>query len=146
MPGQKRNQKERHMKNKFLKNIWALVLGFLITVVLTVITDLILAKSGIMKTNPFSDNPVWLIVVIIIYRAIYGITGSYFTAKFAAMRPLRLAMIGGYIGLVLSIVGLATHWDIPPHWYGIAVALIALPCAWTGGKLFESKNKTVYHG
>ena len=117
MPAQKRNQKERHMKNKFLRNIWALVLGFLITVVLTVITDLILAKSGIMKTNPFSDNPAWLIVVIIIYRAIYGITGSYFTAKFAAMRPLRLAMIGGYIGLVLSIVGLG-------HPLGYSTALV----------------------
>jgi hypothetical protein len=34
----------------------------------------------------------------------------------------------------------------PPHWYGITLAAIALPCAWTGGKLFELKNKTVYHG
>jgi hypothetical protein len=55
-------------------------------------------------------------------------------------------MIGGYIGLVVSIIGLVTHWDIPPRWYGIVLVLTALPCAWTGGKLFESKNKTVYHG
>ena len=134
------------MKNKFLKNFRALFLGFLITVIPTLVTDMILAKSGIMKTNPFSDNPAWLIVVIIIYRSIYGITGSYFTAKFAAMRPLRLAMIGGYIGLAVSIVGLITHWKIPPRWYAIVLVLIAVPCAWTGGKLFESKHKTVYHG
>jgi hypothetical protein len=134
------------MKNKTLKNIGALFLGFLITVILTLVTDLILFKAGIMKTNPFSDNPSWMIVVIIIYRCIYNTTGSYFTAKFAAMRPLRLAMIGGYIGLVISLTGLIVKWDVPPHWYGIALVLTALPCAWTGGKLFESKNKIVYHG
>lgn len=134
------------MKNKFLKNFGALFLGFVITVVLTLVTDLVLAKSGIMKTDPFSDNPAWLIVSIIIYRCIFNTIGSYFTAKFAAMRPLRLAMIGGYIGLVFSIIGLVVHWNIPPHWYGITLVLIALPCAWTGGRLFESKNKTVHHG
>ena len=134
------------MKNKFLKNFGALLLGFVITVVLTLVMDLILAKSGIMKTVPFSDNPAWLMVVIIIYRCVFNTTGSYFTAKFAVMRPLRLAMIGGYIGLAVSIIGLVTHWNIPPRWYGIALVLTALPCAWTGGKLFESKHKTVYHG
>jgi hypothetical protein len=88
------------MKNKVLKNIGALFLGFLSTVILTLVTDLILFKTKIMKTNPFRDNPSWLIV----------------------------------------------KWDVPPHWYGIALVLLALPCAWTGGKLFESKNKIVYHG
>ena len=134
------------MKNKLLKNTGAVLLGFLIAVVLSLVTDLILSKTGIMKTNPFNDNPAWLIVVIIIYRCIYNTIGSYFTAKYAAMRPLRLAMIGGFIGLALSIVGLIVMWDVPPHWYPITLILLALPCAWTGGKLFESKNKTVYHG
>jgi hypothetical protein len=133
------------MKNKLLKNIGALLMGFLITVILTLVTDMILFKSGIMKTNPFNDNPAWLILVIIIYRCIYAIIGSYYTAKFAAMRPLRLAMIRGYIGFAISVVGLIVKWDTPPHWYGIALVLTALPCAWTGGKLFESKNKTAYH-
>lgn len=124
----------------------ALFLGFVITVIPTLVTDLILAKSGFMKTNPFSENPTWIIVIVIIYRFIFNTLGSYYTAKFAAMRPLKLAMIGGFIGLIFSIAGLITHWDIPPHWYGITLVVIALPCAWTGGKLFESKNKTVYHG
>ena len=134
------------MKNKFPKNLWALFLGFLITVIPTLITDFIMVKTGFMKNNPFSDNPSWIIVFVIVYRCIFSVLGSYYTAKFAAMRPLRLAMIGGFIGLIVNIIGLITHWDIPPHWYGISLAAVALPCAWTGGKLFESKNKTVYHG
>ena len=40
-------------------------------------------------------------------------------------------------GLVVTIV-LSTCVDLPefgPHWFGIAVVLTALPCAWIGGKL-----------
>jgi len=37
------------------------------------------------------------------------------------------------------VIGAAFAWDkgpeFGPHWFGIAVVLTALPCAWIGGKL-----------
>ena len=130
------------MKNKFIKNVWAIIAGFLIAVIPTLLTDLLLDKTGIMKTKPFDANPDWLIALVIIYRTIYNITGSYFTAKLAPGRPLKLAMTGGFIGLILSIAGTIVNWDIPPHWYPITLILLALPSAWAGGSLYESKLKT----
>ncbi len=130
------------MKNKFIKSVGAIFAGFLIAVLPTLFTDLLLEKAGIMNTKPFDANPVWMIVIVIIYRGIYNTTGSYFTAKFAPGRPLRLAMIGGFIGLAISIIGTIVMWDVPPHWYPITLILLALPSAWIGGTLYESKSKT----
>jgi hypothetical protein len=129
------------MKNKFLKSVGALLAGFLIAVIPTIITDMIMEKTGFMKTKPFDANPVWLIFIVILYRCIFNTIGSYFTAKFSPVRPLRLAMIGGFIGLIVSIIGLIVMWDVPPHWYPITLAVLALPCAWIGGTLYESKTK-----
>jgi hypothetical protein len=128
------------MKNKFLKSTGAVLCGFLISVILSIGTDLILEKTGILNTKQFDTNPNWLIIFVIIYRCIYNTTGSYLTAKLAPGRPLRLAMIGGFIGLAISITGTIIMWDVPPHWYPLTLIVLALPCAWIGGKLYESKK------
>jgi len=48
--------------------------------ILSVLTDSILEKTGVMKTDPFVENPVWLIVIIILYRTIFSTIGCYLTA------------------------------------------------------------------
>ena len=91
------------MKNKVLKSTGAILCGFLISIILSIGTDLILEKTGLLNTKPFDANPNWLIVFVILYRCIYNTTGSYFTARLAPGRPLRLAMIGGVIGLAITL-------------------------------------------
>ncbi len=52
---------------------------------------------------------------------------------------MMYALIVGLIGFVLTIVGVAMHWnkgpEYGPSWFGIALIVTALPCAWMGGKL-----------
>ena len=84
---------------------------------------------------PFDYNASWFIILVIIYRNIYGVIGSYITAALAPAKPMRHAMIGGFIGFVLSIIGAIVMWDKPPHWYAISLIIFALPAAWLGGKL-----------
>jgi hypothetical protein len=73
------------------------------------------------------------------YRIVYGIAGSYVTARLAPDRPMQHALLGGFIGLALSIVGAAVTWNggpaFGPHWYPLALVVTALPTAWAGGKL-----------
>jgi hypothetical protein len=49
------------------------------------------------------------------------------------------ALIGGAIGLVVSAIGAIVTWNrgpaFGPHWYPVALVVIAMPCAWLGGKL-----------
>ncbi|QEC66800.1 hypothetical protein FRZ67_05595 [Panacibacter ginsenosidivorans] len=57
----------------------------------------------------------------------------YITAVLAPAKPMRHAMIGGFIGFVLSIVGAIVILDKAPHWYAISLIILALPSAWLGG-------------
>lgn len=128
------------MKNQALKSTWAVVAGFIVVVILSTATDFALEKIKLMK-QPFDKNPSWFIVLVILYRCLFGIIGSYITARLAPARPMRLAMIGGVIGFIISIVGVIVMWNTPPHWYGISIVLTALPCAWLGAKIYLNKPK-----
>ena len=127
------------MKKQTLKSIGAIIAGFAILVILSIVTDSILEKTGIMKTEPFNENPVWLIAIIILYRTIFNTFGCYLTARLAPNKPMRHAIILGVIGVVLTIVGLIAMWDIPPRWYPISLIVLTLPAAWLGGKMAIKK-------
>ncbi|MFL5528873.1 MAG: hypothetical protein ACJ791_05865, partial [Gemmatimonadaceae bacterium] len=78
------------------------------------------------------------------YRIIYNIIGSYVAARLAPNRPMWHAMVLGVLGLLVGTAGAAATWNsnppLGPHWYGIAVALISIPCAWIGGLLAERRR------
>jgi hypothetical protein len=128
------------MKNAILKSVGAVVGGIVTGASLSVLTDVILEKTGFMETDPFDANPTWLIVGVVVYRAIYNIFGAYVTARFAPANPMKHAMILGVLGLAVSIAGTIVMWRIPPHWYPIALDVIALPCTWIGGTLGTRKS------
>ncbi|HEV8515968.1 MAG TPA: hypothetical protein VGQ59_21960 [Cyclobacteriaceae bacterium] len=123
--------------NSTLKSIGAILVGLIAVFVLSILTDMALESTGLMQTNPFDANPWWLIVIVIIYRNIYGAAGSYLAARFAPNKPMRHAMILGFIGFALTIVGAVVMWDMPPHWYPLTLIVLALPSAWLGGKLYS---------
>ena len=74
-----------------------------------------------------------------VYRTIYGVAGSYITARLAPYRPMQHALAGGVVGLILSTVGAAVTWNkgpaFGPHWYPVSLVVLALPTAWAGGHL-----------
>lgn len=115
--------------------------GFALLVILSMITDSILEKTGMMKTEPFVENPVWLIAIIILYRTIFNTFGCYLAARLAPNKPMKHALILGIIGVVLTVVGLIAMWDIPPRWYPVSLIVLTLPAAWLGGKLAIKKQK-----
>lgn len=129
------------MKKETLKSIGAVIAGFFSLVILSVITDSILEKASIIKTDPFVENPVWLIAIIILYRTIFNTFGCYLTARLAPNKPMRHALILGVIGVVLTIVVLIAAWDIPPRWYPVSLIILTLPAAWLGGKMANSFMK-----
>ena len=130
------------MKNLTGKSIWAIVAGFIVVVFLSTATDFVLEKTNLMK-KPFDLNPSWFIILVILYRCLFGVIGSYITARLAPKRPMRLAMIGGLVGFIISIVGVIVMWNTPPRWYGISIILTALPCAWLGAKIYLNKINPV---
>ena len=120
------------------RSILALLAGFVLVVVLSILTDVILHAAHVYP--PLGQpSPDGLLLLATIYRTVYGVAGSYLTAKLAPFAPLGHAMIGGAIGLVLAIIGAVATWSHPEkfgaHWYPVALVVLALPTAWVGGKI-----------
>jgi hypothetical protein len=118
------------------QSIFALFAGFVVGVVLSLGTDLGLHAVGIW---PSLDQPMAgpLLLFATVYRTIYGVLSAYIVARLAPYRPLQHSLIGGVIGMVLSIAGAAATWNrgLGPHWYPLALIFVALPSAWIGGRL-----------
>ncbi len=57
---------------------------------------------------------------------------------------MQHALAGGGVGFVVSVVGAMVTWNggpaFGPHWYPLALIVIAMPCAWAGGKLFDVQS------
>ena len=118
------------------RSIWAVVAGFVVVVVLSTATDAVLHKAGVFPAvgERMSDG---LFVLATAYRTLYGILGSYTTARFAPNKPMKHALIGAAIGTVVATIGAIATWNmnLGPHWYPIALILTAFPTAWVGAKL-----------
>ena len=122
----------------FGQSIAAVLIGILAGVFLTLVTDIALHVTGVFPPwgQPVSDMPLLLATG---YRIVYGVAGSYIIARLAPDRPMRHALVGGVVGLVVSTVGAVVTWNrgpaFGPHWYPLALIATAVPCAWVGGRI-----------
>ena len=122
------------------RSIGAIFAGFAFVLIVTLVTDQLLHVTGVFP--PWGGSMAGYDAALLLataYRIVYGIAGSYVTARLAPDRPMQHALLGGFIGVALSIVGAAVTWNggpaFGPHWYPLALIVTALPTAWAGGKL-----------
>ncbi len=129
---------EMHRPRRVVRSIGAVFAGFLAVVILSVGTGTVLHLTGVFPAlgQPLSDA---LLLLATIYRTVYGVVGSYITARLAPARPMGHALAVGVVGLVLSTVGAVVTWNkgpaFGPHWYPLALIALAMPTAWAGGRL-----------
>jgi len=123
------------------RSVWAIVAGVLFIIVVTTIVDIILHLLGIFPpVNQPLDNA--MSVLATSYRVVIGIAGAWLTARLAPERPMKHAMILGYVGVVLGLIGLAVTWNkgLGPRWYPIALVVLAIPQCWLGGKMYVAQS------
>jgi hypothetical protein len=55
---------------------------------------------------------------------------------------MRHAMILGFVGAVLALVGVVATWNLGlgPRWYPISLVALAIPQSWVGGALSELRS------
>lgn len=123
------------------RSVWALVAGILTVIILTTLVDLVLHA---VRFYPAWDAPLNDLqsVVATLYRVVIGAAGAFLTAKLAPTNPMKHVLWLGVLGTVLGTAGAVVTWNkgMGPHWYGIALAALAIPQSWIGGKIFLSKN------
>lgn len=122
------------------RSVIALLAGMVAAIAVTLLTDLALHKLRVFP--PLGERvPDRLLMLATGYRTAYGIGAAYLTAYLAPYRPIAHAMIGGALGFLASLAGAIATWNAGPaygpHWYPVALILLALPQAWLGGWLRE---------
>src|SRR6266540_6254826 len=123
------------------RSILAVVTGLLVIIVVTTLVDIVLPATGVFPPidQPITDR---LALLAVSYRIVISVAGAYLTARLAPDKPMKHALILGVVGTVLGLVGAAATWNrgLGPRWYPIALAVLAIPQCWVGGKLYEMRS------
>jgi len=127
-------------KSSIWRSIGAVVAGFLLNAIPATLVDVVLHT---VKFYPPWGQPIddTASAVATGYRVVFGVLGSYATARLAPQKPMAHALALGVFGFVLCVASVIGTWkmNLGPHWYPMALAVISIPCAWAGGKLFEMR-------
>jgi hypothetical protein len=135
------------MNKNTLKSIGAVLAGMLVGIAVTIGTDVVLHVIGVFP--PWGQSMAGFDGALLLatgYRTVYGVAASYIIARLAPDRPMGHALVGGAIGLAVSILGAAVTWNkgpaFGPHWYPLALVVLALPQSWLGGQLRVMQLRT----
>src|SRR6266478_3444558 len=93
---------------RLLRSTAAVFWGFIAVVVLSLGTDQVL---HVLQVYPPWGQPMYdpgLNLLALSYRIVYGVLGSYITARLAPYSPMRHVMVGAAIGFVLGTAGAIT--------------------------------------
>lgn len=121
-----------------LRSVAAILVALIVTFAISMGTDFILESNGVLPTGHL--NVSWrLIAVVLAYRSVYNLLGSFIAAALAPAHRMAHALGLGIFGAVLGTVVTIATWnlDIGPHWYGFTLAALSIPSAWLGGKLAQ---------
>jgi drug/metabolite transporter (DMT)-like permease len=128
------------------RSVAAVLAGIVVGVAITLGTDQILHIIGVFP--PWGASMVGFdgaLLLATAYRTVYGVLAGYITARLAPSKPMMHALVGGFLGLVVSIAGAAATWNkgpaFGPHWYPLALIVLAMPQAWAGGRLYEIQSR-----
>jgi hypothetical protein len=123
------------------RSVWAIVAGVLFIIVVTTLVDIVLHAIHVYgpMSEPLSDR---LAILATAYRIVISIAGAWLTARLAPARPMAHALILGFVGIVLGLIGLVATWNkgMGPHWYPVALVVLALPQCWVGGWLYQRRT------
>ncbi len=118
----------------YIKSIWAVVAGFLVVVVFSTGTDAILEAIGVFP-NAGEVLGTGYLATALAYRTVYTVLGGYVTAWLAPQNPMKHVWVLAILGQIGGLAGVAAGWNLSAHWYPIAIAVLAIPSVWLGGKI-----------
>jgi hypothetical protein len=122
------------------RSIVAVLAGMAVGAVLSIGTDAVMHAAGVFPAlgQGMSDG---LFLLATAYRTVYSVAGGYITARLAPDRPMQHALVLGAVGTVVCIAGAMATWNrgpaFGPHWYPLALVVLAVPQCWLGGYLYS---------
>ena len=119
---------------RVLRRAGAVFAGLMVNVILGTGTDAVLHATGVYPPSGQRMAGA-LFLLALAYRIVYGVAGSYLTARLAPDRPVQHALVLGGIGVAIGTAGTIAMWGLGSEWYALAVIAVTMPCAWIGARL-----------
>jgi hypothetical protein len=125
------------------KSIWAIAAGVIFIVVVSTLADAVLHVVGVYPAwdQPIDDK---LSLLATSYRFAISVAGAWLTARLAPFQPMKHVLILGVVGTIMGTIGVLATWNMGmgPRWYPIALAVLALPQCWLGGRIYEGTRRS----
>jgi len=119
------------------RSIGAVAAGLFVIIAVTTLVDVLFHAIGVF---PPMDQPIddRLALLATAYRIVISVAGAWLTARLAPNQPMKHVLILGYVGVVLGLVGVIATWNmgLGPRWYPVALAVLAIPQCWAGGRMY----------
>ncbi|MBI4976855.1 MAG: hypothetical protein HZC28_05200 [Spirochaetes bacterium] len=124
---------------KILKSTGAILAGFASVAVLSILTDMVMEKTGVFPPqNRIEAYIWWMYLLALVYRTVYTVFGGYLTAVLSPDKPMRNVTILAAIGTAMAVLGAVANWDktsASSAWYPVLLAVLSFPSVWLGGFL-----------
>lgn len=122
--------------------ILSIFIGIVVITILSTGTDTIFHATNVFPPpgQPFFDTKLLLLATA--YRFIYQVAGCYLASMIAKDRSKASAWTLGTLGAIMWILG--TFIFMPgmgPMWYGILGAVLSIPSALIGERLYRNRSK-----
>ncbi|CAN5116829.1 hypothetical protein BH09MYX1_BH09MYX1_60790 [soil metagenome] len=119
-----------------LRSVAAVLGGFFVTFLLSVVTDGVMRGIGVFPTEPGVAMSNALFALALAYRTLFTAIGGYVAAGIAPRNPMTHAFVLAGLGVFAGLVGLAATWGkgFGPEWYSIALVALSIPSIVLGGK------------
>ena len=131
------------LKDKLpIRLVLSVIVGIAISTVLSGITHEILHLMGIFPspTKPLFDTR--LLLISLAYHSLFAVGGAFFTAMIAKEKAKKAVLFLGSKEAIMWLLGTILLWKHTPAWFNITKAVIGIPLAILGGKIYTSyKNK-----
>jgi hypothetical protein len=76
-----------------------------------------------------------VLLLMQLYVFVYATLGCWLAARLAPSKPMRHAMVVGWLGLAYNVVGTYFAWGLYPAWSNVLGLLLVMPAAYLGGLL-----------
>jgi len=116
--------------------IISVIAGLITATVLSFLTHEILHLAGLFPAprKPMFDTK--LLLIDLFYHSLYAIIGAFITAKIAEEKAKKAVFILGTKEAIMWLLGIILLWKHTPAWFNITKAVIGIPLAMLGGKIY----------
>ncbi|MES2763747.1 MAG: hypothetical protein V4677_16145 [Bacteroidota bacterium] len=124
-----------------LRLILSVVAGIAVTMALSIVTRHILYLAGIFPKIGEPEFETDLLIIALVYHSVYAVIGAVVTSHIAREKAKKASFMLGTKEVIMWILGTLLLWKHAAPWYNLSKALLGIPLAMLGWKLYELYKK-----